>query len=338
LAARAPSDALVVPGIDVAAPPAGDDDSLTLLFLCCHPCLSPQSQVALTLRAVGGLTTAEIASAFFAPEATMAQRISRAKQRIRETAVPFELPPDGERAERLQAVLRVLYLVFNEGYTASGGDDLQRPELAAEAIRLCRQLARSLPDDGEVTGLLALMLLTNARRAARTSDDGELIPLGEQDRARWDHDEIAQGVALVSGALTSGPVGPYQLEAAIAAVHDEAPSTSATDWAQVLALYDLLQRIEPGPMVTLNRAIAVAMVRGPSQGLAELAPLDDDERMAGHHRLIATRAHLLEMAGDATAARDAFLLASARTASAPEQRYLAARAHRLSPDALGVEH
>jgi RNA polymerase sigma factor (sigma-70 family) len=336
LAAQVPPDALVAPGADEDS--FDGDDTLTLLFLCCHPSLTPQSQVALTLRAVGGLTTAEIASAFLVPEATMAQRISRAKQRIRDAGASFELPPSAEQAERLQAVLRALYLVFNEGYTTSGGDDLQRPELAAEAIRLTRQLSRSLPDDGEVTGLLALMLLTDGRRAARTTADGGLVPLAEQDRAEWDRDEIAEGVALVEAALAAGPIGPYQLEAAIAAVHDEAPSTEETDWPQVLALYDLLRRLAPTPMVTLNRAIAVAMVRGPVRGLEELAVLDDDERMSGHHRLIATRAHLLEMAGDIDGARDAFLRASARTASAPEQRYLAERARRLSPGALRVEH
>jgi RNA polymerase sigma factor (sigma-70 family) len=338
LAARTPSDDLVVAAADDASLAPDRDDTLTLLFLCCHPSLTPQSQVALTLRAVGGLTTTEIASAFLVPEATMAQRITRAKQRIRDAGLAFALPPDAERAERLQVVLRVLYLVFNEGYTTSGGDDLQRPELAAEAIRLTRQLARSLPDDGEIAGLLALMLLTDARRSVRTTDDGALVPLGEQDRTRWDRDEIAEGVALVEAALPRGPVGPYQLEAAIAAVHDEAPTTDETDWPQVLALYDLLRRVEPSPMVTLNRAIAVAMVHGPMRGLEELSVLDDDERMAGHHRLIATRAHLLEMAGDPAAARDAFLRASATTSSAPEQRYLAERARRLSPDGPGVEH
>jgi RNA polymerase sigma factor (sigma-70 family) len=321
LLARAPED-------EVAAPAA--DDTLTLLFLCCHPALSPASQVALTLRAVGGLTTAEIARAFLVPEPTLGQRISRAKQKIRASHVPFELPPPDERAERLRVVLHVLYLIFNEGYTTSSGPALQRGDLTAEAIRLTRAVHRLLPEDGEVAGLLALMLLTDARRAARTRDGGDLVPLAEQDRTRWDRDLIAEGVALVTDTLARAPVGPYQVQAAIAAVHDEAPTAADTDWPQIVALYGVLQRLAPGPMVTLNQAIAVAMVDGPRAGLDLLAGLDADDRVAGHHRLAATRAHLLEMAGEAAAARDSYREAARRTTSLPEQRYLESRAARLA--------
>jgi RNA polymerase sigma factor (sigma-70 family) len=306
------------------------DDTLTLLFLCCHPELSPPSQVALTLRAVGGLTTAEIARAFLVPEATMAQRISRAKQRIRATGAEFHLPPEGERTGRLAAVLQVLYLVFNEGYTATSGPDLQRTDLTAEAVRLTRTVHRALPDDGEVAGLLALMLLTDARRAARTDADGELVPLAEQDRSRWDAGAIAEGVALVEATLASTDhLGSYQLQAAIAAVHDEASSTEDTDWRQILGLYDLLSRLYPNPMVTLNHAVALAMVQGPEAGLAMLGALDADDRTAGHHRLHAVRAHLLEMAGDVDGARGAYREAARRTTSLPERRYLESRAARL---------
>jgi RNA polymerase sigma factor (sigma-70 family) len=302
------------------------DDSLALLFLCCHPSLTPPSQVALTLRAVGGLTTAEIARAFLVPEATVAQRISRAKQRIRESGAEFRMPPAEERGERLSAVLNVLYLVFNEGYTASSGPALQRVELSSEAIRLTRQLRSLLPDDGEVAGLLALMLLTDARRAARVAADGSLIPLAEQDRSRWDRRAIDEGVALVSVALASAPVGPYQLQAAIAAVHDEAPSTHATDWRQILGLYELLAKVAPGPMVTLNRIVALAMVRGPEAGLAELARAEAEPALAGHHRVEAVRAHLLEQAGEPDAAAAAYRRAARLTLSIPERRYLEARA------------
>ena len=305
-----------------------DDDTLSLLFLCCHPSLSAPSQLALTLRAVGGLTTAEIARAFLVPEATMAQRISRAKQSIKAAGATFRLPDD-ERAERLRVVLQVLYLVFNEGYTTSAGDDLQRTDLTAEAIRLTRMLHARLPDDGEATGLLALMLLTDARRDERTRADGALVPLDEQDRARWDHALIAEGVALVSGVLGRAPLGPYQLQAAIAAVHDEASSAADTDWQEILALYELLDRVAPNPMATLNRVVAVAEVHGPAAGLALLASLDTDDRIAGHHRIYAVRAHLLERAGDLTAARGAYLEAARRTTSRPEQRHLEARAARL---------
>ncbi len=280
----------------------GEDDTLTLLFLCCHPALSPPSQLALTLRAVGGLTTAQIASAFLVPEATMAQRISRAKQRIKAVGARFEPPAERERADRLGVVLHVLYLVFNEGYTATSGPHLHRTDLTGEAIRLTRVLHGLIPKDGEVAGLLALMLLTDARRPARTRADGSLVPLEEQDRSLWDRGAIKEGVALVSGALSSAPIGPYQLQAAIAAVHDEAATAGDTDWPQILGLYDLLERLAPNPMVTLNRAVAVAMVRGPDAALDLLATLDADERMARHYRLAAVRAHLWEMAGDRAAA------------------------------------
>jgi RNA polymerase sigma factor (sigma-70 family) len=307
-----------------------EDDTLTLLFLCCHPSLSPPSQLALTLRAVGGLSTAEIARAFLVPEATMAQRISRAKQRIRSSGLGFEAPPEAERADRLQVVRQVLYLVFNEGYTTSAGPDLQRADLTAEAIRLTRMLHRLLPGDGETAGLLALMLLTDARRPARTDEHGALVPLDEQDRGRWNSAFIAEGVALVSGTLGRGPLGPYQLQAAIAAVHDEARTAGETDWPQILALYEVLERVSPGPVITLNRAVAVARARGPLAGLAVLAELDGDERMAGNHRLESVRAHLLELAGDHAAAHGCYLRAAAMTASLPEQRYLTLRAAALA--------
>jgi predicted RNA polymerase sigma factor len=311
-----------------AAPDA--DDTLTLLFMCCHPALSAPSQIALTLRAVGGLTTAEIAGAFLVPEATMAQRISRAKQSIRAAGAEFGLPPEPERDERLRAVLHVLYLIFNEGYTASSGPDLQRADLTREAIRLARELRRLLPGDGEVAGLLALMLLTDARRPARTRPDGGLVPLSEQDRSRWDASAIREGVALVEQTLAGARLGPYQLQSAIAAVHAEAPRAEDTDWPQILALYGLLERLGPNPMVTLNRAVALAMVHGPEAGLELLATLEGDERMARHHRLPAVRAHLLEMAGDLEPAREAYREAARRTTSLPEQRYLEARAARLA--------
>jgi RNA polymerase sigma factor (sigma-70 family) len=314
------------------APPGEDrDDTLRLLFLCCRPELSAPSQLALTLRAVGGLTTLEIANAFLVPEATMAQRISRAKAKLKSAGVRFELPPEDEQAERLRVVLHVLYLIFNEGYTASGGADLQRGDLTREAIRLARELHRLLPADGEVTGLLALMLLTDARRAARTTPDGALVPLAEQDRTRWNAAAIEEGVALITHALANAPIGPYQLQAAIAAVHAEAATAEQTDWAQILALYELLARLAPNPVFTLNHAVALAMVRGPEAGLERLAALDADERMRSHHRLDAVRAHLLELAGDPAAARAAYQAAARRTTSLPEQRYLEERAARLAP-------
>jgi RNA polymerase sigma factor (sigma-70 family) len=313
-------------------PAAESDDTLILLFMCCHPALSPASQIALTLRAVGGLTTAEIARAFLVPEATMTRRISRAKQRIKDSGIPFGLPPAAERAERLGSVLHVLYLIFNEGYAATSGPRLQRTELSAEAIRLARLVHRVLPEDGEVTGLLALMLLTDARRPARTGPDGALIPMAEQDRGRWNADLIAEGLALIAGTLGRGPAGPYQLQAAIAALHDEAPSAEATDWPQIMALYELLMRTSDNPVIALNHAVAVAMVRGAPAGLDLVGKLEADQRIAQDHRLHAVRGHLLDMAGDRAAAREAYLAAAQRTTSFPQQRYLHARAARLADD------
>lgn len=325
--AKVPRDELLgpAPGDDESA---DEDDTLTLLFLCAHPTLSPASQVALILRAVGGLTTAEIARAFLVPEATIAQRISRGKQRIKTSGIPFDLPAESERADRLRVVLHVLYLTFNEGYTATSGPDLQRNELTAEAIRLTREVRRQLPADGEVAGLLGLMLLTEARRAARSRFDGSLVPLAEQDRRQWNRELIDEGLALVADALSRTALGPYQLQAAIAAVHAEAARAEDTDWPQILALYELLERSAPNPMVTLNRAVAVAMAQGPQAGLDLLKTLDD-ESIAEHHRLHAVRAHLLEMAGDREAALNGYLAAARRTTSLPEQRYLEARAARL---------
>jgi RNA polymerase sigma factor (sigma-70 family) len=305
------------------------DDTLTLFVLCCHPSLTPVSQVALTLRAVGGLTTAEIGRALLVPEATVAQRISRAKQRIRESGGRFSTPPAEERSARLASVLHVLYLIFNEGYTASSGQSLVRVELTTEAIRLARQLHQLLPDDGEVSGLLALMLLTDARRPARTSPDGALIPLAEQDRSLWDRRAIGEGVALISHTLASAPIGPYQLQAAIAALHDEAPRADDTDWREILGLYELLAQVAPSPMVTLNRIVALAMVEGPRVGLELLVAAPTDPALAGHHRVEAVRAHLLEMAGDGNAARDAYLLAAGRTLSVPERQFLEGKARAL---------
>jgi RNA polymerase sigma factor (sigma-70 family) len=320
----------VAPAADQARQAADADDTLILLFLCCHPALSPASQIALTLRAVGGLTTAEIARAFLVPEAAMTRRISRAKQSIASSGIPFRMPPGPEQAERLGAVLHVLYLIFNEGYASTSGPILQRGELSAEAIRLTRMVHRLLPGDAEVTGLLALMLLTDARRPARTGPDGSLIPMSEQDRSRWDAGQIAEGVALITEALPRGPTGPYQLQAAIAAVHDEAPSDEDTDWPQILALYELLLRISGNPMVALNHTVAVAMVHGPRAGLDLLGELAADQRIAADHRFHAVRAHLLERAGDYPAARDAYQEAAQRTTNLPQQRYLNARADRLT--------
>jgi RNA polymerase sigma factor (sigma-70 family) len=318
---------------------AGRDDTLALLFLCCHPALSPSSQLALTLRAVGGLTTAQIAAAFLVPEATIAKRIVRAKQRIRDAGARFELPGQPQRTERLGVVLHVLYLIFNEGYTTSSGAALQRTDLTAEAIRLTRMLHRLLPDETEVAGLLALMLLTDARRAARTDADGRIVPLADQQRDLWDSAAIAEGQAILTQALGTGPVGLYQLQAAIAALHDEAPTAEATDWPQILALYDVLTTVTPGPVVTLSRAVALAHVHGPRAGLGLLGTLDADGRMAHTHRLEAVRAHLLEQAGETTAARDSYLRAAKMTASLPEQRYLELRAaslhHPTSADPAG---
>jgi RNA polymerase sigma factor (sigma-70 family) len=305
--------------------PVGDtDDTLVLLFLCCHPSLSPASQIALTLRAVGGLTTAEIARAFLVPEATMTRRITRAKASVKDSGARFTMPAD--RAERLGAVLKVVYLIFNEGYASTTGPSLQRVELAAEGIRLARMLHRVLPDDAEVAGLLALMLLTDARRPARTGPLGELVPMAEQDRSLWIPELIREGVDLITATLPRGPVGPYQLQAAIAAVHDESPSADETDWPQIVALYEVLLQLDDNPMVALNHVVAVAMARGPGEGLGLLSTIEHDERIAKDHRLAAVRGHLLELSGDLPAARAAYEEAARRTSSVPQQRYLRTRA------------
>jgi RNA polymerase sigma factor (sigma-70 family) len=316
-----------VPEIETEMNP---DDTLILFFMCCHPALTPSSAIALTLRAVGGLTTAEIAHAFLVPEATMAQRISRAKQSIKTSGVPFRMPSAPERAQRLRSVLHVLYLIFNEGYTSSSGAQLHRVELSQEAIRLTRSVHALVPDDGEVAGLLALMLLTDARRAARTSSDGELIPLDKQNRALWDRNAICEGIELLSNALAQGAAGSYQLQAAIAAVHDQAARVEDTDWPQILALYELLKRTSDNPMVILNHAVAAAMVHGPTKSLELLKQLDSDARLASHHRLAAVRAHLLEMAGEYPAAIMHYRTAARRTTSTPEKNYLLTQAARLS--------
>jgi RNA polymerase sigma factor (sigma-70 family) len=324
-------DQLTAPAADSVD--TGDhDDTLILLFMCCHPALTPSSAIALTLRAVGGLTTAEIARAFLVPEATMAQRISRAKQSIKGSGVPFQMPTPLDRAERLRAVLHVLYLIFNEGYTSSAGPSLHRIELSSEAIRLTRALRPLLPDAGEVAGLLALMLLTDARRPARTGPQGELIPLTEQDRTLWDRAAIAEGVALITATLSRGSIGAYQLQAAVAAVHDEAARAEETDWPQILALYGVLKQMSDNPMVALNHAIAVAMVHGPAAGLELLTALDADKRLADHHRLEAVRAHLLELAGDHQAAIACYRTAAGRTTSLPERNYLMMKAARLAAE------
>ncbi|MGA8441476.1 MAG: sigma-70 family RNA polymerase sigma factor [Candidatus Sulfotelmatobacter sp.] len=319
------------PAVEIEAD-MDSDDTLILLFMCCHPALTPSSAIALTLRAVGGLTTAEISNAFLVPEATMAQRISRAKQTIKASGVPFRLPAPHERAERLPVVLHVLYLIFSEGYASSIGSHLQRLDLARESIRLMRNTKTLIPDNAEVAGLLALMLLTDARRAARTGPDEELIPLDKQDRSLWDRVEISEGIELLTVTLAKGSVGLYQLQAAIAAVHDEAEKVEDTDWPQILALYELLKRVAPSPMVTLNHAIAAAMVHGPAKGLELLRALDRDPRIAGHYRLDAVRAHLLEKMGDHEAAIKHYRIAAARTTSIPEQNYLMTQAARLADD------
>jgi len=308
------------------------NDTLVLLFMCCHPALTPSSAIALTLRAVGGLTTAEIANAFLVPEATMAQRISRAKQTIKASGVPFRLPSPPERCELLPQVLHVLYLIFSEGYASSIGSHLQRLDLAREAIRLTRNIKTLLPDNPEIAGLLALMLLTDARRAARTGPHEELIPLDKQDRTLWDGAEISEGIELLTAALSRGSVGLYQLQAAIAAVHDEAEKVEDTDWPQIMALYELLNRVSPSPMVTLNHAIAAAMVHGPAKGLDLLRALDSDPRIAGHYRLDAVRAHLFEKIGDRQAAVNHYRIAATRTTSIPERNYLMTQAARLAGD------
>jgi predicted RNA polymerase sigma factor len=313
-------------------PPAevpGQDDTLTVLFLCCHPALTPTAAIALTLRAVGGLTTAQIAGAFLVPETTMGQRISRAKQRIKASGVPFRMPEPQERASRLRTVLRVLYLMFNEGYASSGGPRLHRAELTDEAIRLTRLAHRMLPADGEVTGLLALMLLLDARRPARTTATGELVLLADQDRTLWTAALLAEGTALTDAAVRAGGAGEYRIQAAIAAVHSRATRAEDTDWPHILALYGLLEQLTGNPVVTLNRAVAAAMADGPAAGLALLDGVAD--ALAGHYRLHAVRAHLSELAGDTAAALADYRAAAARTTSVPEQRYLAARAARLNP-------
>jgi RNA polymerase sigma factor (sigma-70 family) len=320
--------------VEVAAPPdetddPAQDDTLLLLFMCCHPALTRPSAIALTLRAVGGLTTGEIASAFLVPEATMAQRISRAKQSIKQSAVRFLMPTEHERVERLDAVLHVLYLVFNEGYATSTGPTLQRVDLASEAIRLARAALAVLPEHPELAGLLALMLLTDARRDARSGPDGELIVLDEQDRTRWDRAAIEEGTAIVRAAFSRGAVGPYQVQAAIAALHDEAARPEDTDWQEILSLYGLLERMMDNPIVTLNRAVAAAMVHGPGAGLDLLGPLEKDARVAGHHRLHAVRGHLLEKAGDVARAVTEYEAAAERTTSTPERNYLLMKAARL---------
>jgi RNA polymerase sigma factor (sigma-70 family) len=309
---------------------SGEDDTLTVLFMCCHPALTPASAIALTLRAVGGLTTTEIASAFLVDESTMAQRISRAKRSIEASGEPFRLPNPEDQPARLRMVLRVLYLIFNEGYTSSGGAELHRAELSDEAIRLARMTHRLLPDDGEVAGLLALMLLIDARRPARTTADGELVPLAEQDRTVWDRAQIDEGTATLDAAMGKPPVGEYRIQAAIAAVHDRSPRAEDTDWTQILALYGLLEQLTDNPVVTLNRAVAVAMAEGPSAGLVVLDSVD--ERLAGHYRLDAVRAHLLEMAGDTEGALEHYRAAANLTTSLPEQRYLAMKAARLKQE------
>jgi RNA polymerase sigma factor (sigma-70 family) len=315
---------------DTAENPADSDDTLILLFMCCHPALSPPSQIALTLRAVGGLTTAEVARAFLVAEATMTRRITRAKQQIKDSGIPFRLPAPAERAERLAAVLHVLYLIFTEGYAATTGASLHRAELSTEAIRLTRMVHRVLPNDGEVAGLLALMLLTDARRAARTTASGELVPLAEQDRSVWNAEYIAEGVALITNALPRGTTGPYQLQAAIAATHDEASAADETDWAQIKALYELLLQMSDNPMVALNHVVAVAMADGPAAGLQQLDSLAGEKQLAGDHRLYSVRAHLLEMMGDKDAAREAYRGAARLATNLAQQRFLNRQAAKLN--------
>jgi RNA polymerase sigma factor (sigma-70 family) len=313
-----------------AAPAAvsGADDSLMLIFMCCHPALTPASAIPLTLRAVGGLSTREIAAAFLVSEATMAQRISRAKAAIKASDESFNLPAPDERAERVRSVLHVLYLMFNEGYASSSGSDLARVDLSSEAIRLARLVRDGVPDDSEVEGLLALMLLTDARRPARTTADGELVPLAEQDRSLWDRAAISEGVALITGALRRGQMGEYQAQAAIAAVHDQAARYADTDWRQILALYNVLEKMTGNPMVSLNRAVAIAMVDGPDAGLALLDRVAD--RLDDHHRVHSVRAHLLELRGDPDAAIAEFRVAASRATNLREQQYLATQAARLA--------
>ena len=327
--ARRRREALAASWSSHPADPAADhDDTLILMLMCCHPSLTPPSAISLTLRAVGGLTTREIATAFLVPQTTMAQRIGRAKATLRASNEPFALPAPNQREQRLRQVFHVLYLIFNEGYASSGGPDLARTDLSSEAIRLTRGVYVAMPEDPEVAGLLALMLLTDARRPARTGDDGELVPLAEQDRSRWDRGLISEGVALITDALRRGRLGEYQVQAAIAAIHDQAASHADTDWSEILSLYRLLERMTGNPMVTLNRAVAAAMARGPDTGLRMLDGLD--ERLGDHHRLHSVRAHLLELAGDTTGAIAEFRAAAARTTNLREQHYLTTKAARLA--------
>jgi len=321
------------PGENMSPPPdeaqLQEDDTLVLLFMCCHPALTRPSAIALTLRAVGGLTTTEIANAFLVPEATMAQRISRAKQSIRSSGIGFAMPPPEARSASLGAVLHVLYLIFNEGYAASSGQAHQRVDLSSEAIRLARAAHELAPESSEASGLLALMLLTDARRPARSGPDGEIVPLDEQDRSLWNREAIAEGVRLVTDAMMRGPAGSYLLQAAIAAVHDEAARAEDTDWPQIVALYGALMRLSDNPMVALNHAVAVAMTRGPAEGLALLEKLDRDPRIRDHHRLDAVRGHLLERSGEIEAALTCYEAAADKTASIPERDYLLLRIGRL---------
>lgn len=322
-AAEWPRDALVAPSAAADAPDT--DDSMQLLLLCCHPALTRASQVALTLRAVAGLSTGQIAAAFLVPETTMAQRVSRAKATLRAAGTRFETPDAAELPSRVAAVLDVLYLVFNEGYTRSEGTQLVDASLADEAIHLTRQLHRALPDHDEVAGALALMLLIHARTRARTDESGDLVPLADQDRRLWDAELIAEGVRILEEVLPHGHVGAHQLQASIAAVHAEARTPDETDWLQITMLYQMLEHTAPQPTVTLNRAVAVGMAFGPERGLEVVDPLLDDPSMRRHHRTHAVRAHLLEMAGRRDEAMEAYTRATRLTASIPEQRYLNAR-------------
>jgi RNA polymerase sigma-70 factor (ECF subfamily) len=301
-----------------------EDDRLRLIFTCCHPALSPEAQVALTLREVCGLTTEDVARSFLIPAPTLAQRIVRAKARIRDERIPYRVPPREELPERLEGVLRVVYLVFNEGYSASAGDSLTRPDLSGEAIRLGRLLVALLPEP-EAIGLLALMLLQDSRRQARTTPDGDLIPLEEQDRSLWDGRRIAEGVVLVRRALSQGRFGPYTIQAAIAAVHAQAPSVAATDWAQIAGLYDLLLRMVPSPVIELNRAVAVAMRDGPATGLVLVDGILDRGELNGYHLAHAVRADLCRRLGNAAEARASYERALNLAEQEPERRFLARR-------------